>query len=311
MATYAGYGSAALGVNPTSVSGGVELSHIFRFTIQVEGDPIPISLEAPVSVVPVTRPMLDLLLSQSDSFLSSSDPSVASFARFLNEFKGGRTLDAPEAQLSEEEALAQAIALSMQDDMANAMADSLPPGMSEEEALRLAIEASMGEQAAGGSSRANVEDPHAKFNMRTASILIQRLGAISARKAFLLQNQGKGGGATSKPTLHKVITDFTEVNLDEISLRTGDIVVVVKVFDDQWAEGYSVKSFAAGRFPLAVLGDKFEVPDAGRTGISAPWISLDTVRREERRIDDALVSKMITPQDYVSQRRDVLSTISP
>ncbi|KAJ3129099.1 hypothetical protein HK101_005298, partial [Irineochytrium annulatum] len=108
-------------INPTSVSGGVEVSHRISCTLLLENHPggPPISVSSPVSVVPVTRPMLDNLLTQTGALVASPDVSVSSFGRFLNNLRAG-TLPrgggaGGDGMLSEEDAIQQAIALSMQE----------------------------------------------------------------------------------------------------------------------------------------------------------------------------------------------------
>ncbi|KAJ3108855.1 hypothetical protein HDU97_010127 [Phlyctochytrium planicorne] len=306
------------GINPTSVSGGVELMHKFIFTIQVDGDPNPVTISAPISVVPVTKPMLDHLISQSDTIKISSDPGIASFGKFLTDFKNGVS-EVPEAQLSDEEALARALALSMEDDIAKALMESealyqaQSPNMTEEEAIRLAIAASMGgaEDGSYGSSGSSAEivDPHAKFNPRTASIIIQRFGSLEAKKAFLMQHRGNLPPLGGFPSLRKVVSEFVVVNVDEMNLKVGDMVAVIKSFDDEWAEGYNVTSGGAGRFPSAVLGDSYEIPMATSPGIKVPWLNHHELKLVERRLDGLLSINEIAPADYFQQRSDLVAKL--
>ncbi|KAI8850275.1 hypothetical protein BC829DRAFT_416129 [Chytridium lagenaria] len=320
MSSYANVPSQA-GINPSSVSGGVELTHKVIFTIQLEEETLPITFQAPVTIIPVTKPMLERLLNQSESLSRSPDGSVSSFGKFLIDFKSGRLSDVPEAQLSDEEALERAIALSMEDDIAKAMMESESmfrdhmPGMSEEEALRLAIEASMGSGSSlqvfgtSGLPQPVLNNGYNRLAQRTTSIAVQRFGSLEARKAYLLQSQGRPSVSASSVTLRKAVTDFTEVNLDEVGLKVGDLVVVIKTFEDDWAEGYVVNRALSGRFPMSALGEPIEIAVSTSPRARVPWASLYDVKKVESHLDNLVSSNGIHPVDYVNQRKDALSRL--
>ncbi|KAJ3217417.1 hypothetical protein HDU67_008000 [Dinochytrium kinnereticum] len=320
MASYGTIVSPQIGINPTSVSGGVELTHKIVFTIQMEEETTPITFQAPVSVVPVTKVMLDRLLAQSETIVISSDSGIASFGKFLVDFKNGRISDVPEVQLSDEEALQRAIAMSMEDDIAKAIMESeelfnaQAPGMSEEEAIRLAIAASMGSSAesgiqlflGGGSSQSLESNPHSQYAQRTSSIALQSLGSLEARKTYMLQCQGRPELPSQAPSLRKATADFKDVNPDEVSLKVGDLVAIVRVFNDQWAEGYNIKSGLSGRFPLSVLSEPFELPAAMSPRVRVPWVLEGDIKIAESRLDSLLSSGELSSRDYISQRKELM-----
>jgi hypothetical protein len=157
-------------ISPTTLSGGIEVSHIIQITLRHGAAPIPrppVVLRSQVVVLPVTTKLLQKLEMDAAELTASDDLSVSSFGRLMLSLNGIEDGLLPQTdtdantlprnqEISEEEALRRALEESLKDDTARAIHESeaeaeyqpswmaaAQGGISEEEALRIALEQSM------------------------------------------------------------------------------------------------------------------------------------------------------------------------